>query len=216
MAQRVRAKALTAAAAAAQAEVRRGLDLLAAAQRRQIEASDTAKTTEEARLLLFKISDVKRAEVSSRIEALVTKALRSVFGKQHYSFRFLWEEKRGTMTASPVIVTKNEDGEEITTDVVNGHGGGIVDVVAFVLRFVLLRLTPDLAPLMIVDEPFRHVASEHAAGLGHMLSLLSVKTGFRFLICTHQNKIAALADRIYRTEIDAHGATTLREETPAA
>lgn len=190
------------ALAAAQAETRR----LKREKKASEEARDAAQAslaiTSSARDLLVRAADLKRSEITARIEAITTKALHAVLGKTDYTFAFKWEEKRGTMEAAPILRGTTEDGEPYESDIIDSHGGGIVDVVAFTLRYVMARLTPDLLPVIVFDEPFRHVASAHMEGVARMLRLLCKKTGWRMLICTHQEKLIQAADRVYRVTHD--------------
>src|SRR3990167_4138177 len=107
--------------------------------------------------VLQALAELKRHEIKGKIEALVTKALRSVFNRPDYSFEFKMELKRANMTAMPVL--KSKFGEQIIeTDIVDGHGGGIVDVCSFVLQVIILLLSPDKPNRVFIgDESFKHV-----------------------------------------------------------
>lgn len=175
------------------------------------EAITKAQRISDAQDLLAACAESARSEGAKKVERLVTGALRAVFGRQDYRFGFEWSVKRGQAAAVPVIESTH-GGEKIRAEVLDGHGGGIADVVAFVLRFVVaLYAQPRLAPLMILDEPFRHVSEEHAQGLGQLLRYLSDKTGWRFVIVTHQRRLAEQAHKAYRAELSPDGDTTLEE-----
>jgi len=199
-----RLRRLERAEVAEEAELRRIVRERAEARERAEDARIAARLAADAKAVLLGLAAAKQAEVGARVEGLVTRALRAVFRRRDYRFRFLWEEKRGVAAATPLLTTVH-GGEEVETELVDGHGGGVVDVVAFVLRFVVARHSrPPLARLIVADEPFRHVAAEHADGLGELLASLAGQ-GWQFLIVTHQRALAERADRAYRVRLGEDG-----------
>jgi DNA repair exonuclease SbcCD ATPase subunit len=126
-----------------------------------------------------------------------------VFGRD-YTFRFEWDTKRGQSVAVPVVTLDGVD-----ADPLDAHGGGLVDVVAFVLRVVVAtHARPALRRFMVLDEPFRHLSAEHTDGVGYLLRRLAETTGWQFLVVTHQRELAAHADVAYVVRLH-NGATVL-------
>ena len=163
-------------------------------------ANVAAKLSDAARELLVAVCDAKRKDVSERIETLVTRGLRAVFGREDYEFRFEWAEKRGVAVAEPVLYS-GEGESRMSGDIIDGHGGGVVDVASFILRFVVSRSDPRLANVIVADEPFRHVSRDHAEGLGRLLGMLAAKAGTRFCIVTHNDALAEAADVVYEVRL---------------
>ena len=177
-------------------------------------AKAKAESAEGAAAVLRALADLKRQEVSDKVEGLVTAALRGVFGRPDYRFFFRWEEKRGAATAEAVLESTHQ-GQTVETGLVDGHGGGVLDVVAFVLRFVVARYAvPSLRKVMVLDEGFRHVSKNHSAAVGALMSGLARRTGWRFLYSTHDERLAKSADKIYRVEKDSDGRSSVTEEMP--
>lgn len=174
-------------------------------------ATKVAAQATKTKDLLMRVAELKRTEVSAKIERVTTNAIRAVLGTHEYEFKFRWEEKRGTLYAEPVLI-QTVNGVEVETDILEGHGGGIADVVAFTLRFVIARMIPGLEKIIVCDEPFRHVSAGHAEGIASMLEILARKTGWRFLFTTHSEKLTASADRVYRAEKGEDGIVTVTEE----
>jgi hypothetical protein len=152
-------------------------------------------------------SETRRQELKDRVESLVTRGLRAVFGRHDYTFAFTVTFNRGVFGVVPVLRSKFK-GEELETEIVEGHGGGIADVVSFVLRVVILSLArPRLAPVLVLDESFKHVSAEFLRGVGTLLKELNVSAGIQFILVTHRPELMDEADVIYRTQIE-EGRTT--------
>lgn len=170
----------------------------------------TAGLADGAGKVLRALGELKQAEVSKQVEDLVTKALRTVFGREDYRFAFTWEVSRGQASAIPTLWSVFAGNECCEEDILDGHGGGVVDVISFVLRFVVARFTtPPLLPLLVLDEPFRHVDQKHADGIGRLLTLLTERTGWRILMVTHSEELAERADHVYEAVRGSDGRTTL-------
>ena len=196
--------------ASAKAEATRDAHL--ASLHRVKAAKDKADLALAAKDALDALAKLKRDEAAKKIEGLVTKALRAVFGRDDYEFKFRWDSKRGVAVAEPVLISHHM-GEEIETDLLDGRGGGIVDVASFALRFIVARYTrPALRPLMLCDEMFKHVSKNHAEGVAHLLRTLAKKTGWSIILVTHSEEIADGADKVYRAEKGEDGRTAFTEE----
>ena len=119
------------------------------------------------------------------IARMVTRCLRTIFGKQAYKFKINFEKKRGKTEARIVLVRK---GMEI--DPKRACGGGVLDVVSFALRLVCLVLsTPKLRKLMVMDESFKHLSSNYRERVGELLITLSRELGIQFVLATHAREL---------------------------
>ncbi len=182
------------------------------------EALEETRTKAQARLeraereivLLEQASDLTQAatetrkqELNDRVETLVTRGLRAVFGRDDYEFKLNVTLARNMIGVQPVLRSKfGVDRLDLETAISAGHGGGIVDVVSFVLRVVVLSLTrPKLAPVMVLDETFRHVSQDRLRGVANLLRELSASAGVQFILITHKPELLDAADVIYRASL---------------
>lgn len=93
----------------------------------------------------------------------------------------------------------------------NSIGGGIADVLGFILQFMLVKLTHNVAPVLILDEPFRNVAKQYHEALGCMVVQLSESTGVQVVMITHETGLI-VGDKKYMVEHDGSKSTvTLME-----
>lgn len=154
--------------------------------------------------ILTKLAELKRKDLEQRVEDILTYALTSVF-EQPYKFK-IQSTLRGNQIRMEFKIEKN--GAE--TDIIDGQGGGIVDVVSFVLRVVnLLLYKPSVRKLIILDEFGKHISREYLPNVASLIKELSDRTGIQFLIVTHASELIECGDVTYHTGLNSKGYTTL-------
>lgn len=144
---------------------------------------------------LAAFADERQAMVYRQIENTVTEGLRAVF----------LEDMRLEVSTKMVgsrpevvfnIVSVNEE-EELRTGIMDARGGGVAAIVGFLIQAVLVLLTPNLRPIIFLDESFRNVSEEYQAPLGEFIKELCERTGLQVVLVTHQPTIAEYADSHY-------------------
>jgi len=125
-----------------------------------------------------------------KIEGIVTDGLRRVFGNDQIG---LLIEKKETARGNSyrLLIQK---GSTIGNPM-DSFGGGIQNVVAFLLRVILIKRFK-LAPFIALDEQFSNVSPEYQPKVSEMLKTLS-KLGFTIFAISHQPTITSAADSIY-------------------
>jgi hypothetical protein len=128
---------------------------------------------------LQSVAATVQQKVHAQIEAIVTRCLEAVFDEP-LQFRIEFTQKRKRTQAEMLFV---KDGEVLKnpTDAV-GHG--VLDVAAFALRLACVLLSrPPVRPLMLLDEPFRHVrGGENRMRIRSMLEMLAEEFGIQFIV----------------------------------
>jgi len=151
-------------------------------------------------------SDLLRETIRERVENLATSALRSVFDRRDYRLELDMKLKYGQMTATPMLVSEFR-GAEIRQPVLEAHGGGLVNVVSFVLQVVVLALTrPNLRRIMLLDEAFKNVRDE-IGNVATLLRKLHEITGIQFVVITKEQALCDAADIVYDVTKASDGAT---------
>lgn len=130
-----------------------------------------------------------------KIEGIVSDGLKRVFGNDELG---LYIEKKDTARGNTyrLLVRK---GETIGSPM-DSFGGGVQNVVAFLLRVILIKRFK-LAPFIALDEQFSNVSSEYQPKISEMLKYLA-KHGFTIFAISHQPTITAAADTIYEVVVD--------------
>lgn len=178
---------------------------LQSAEIEKLEAN--GKVLDQAIKVLQAASEVRRQELKDRVDSLVTRGLRAVFDDENYEFSFNVTLARGQFGVVPVLKTMFE-GKPQETSICEGHGGGVADVIGFILRVIVLSLSrPRVAPIMVLDEAFSHVDPTRLPGVAMLLKELSESAGVQFVLITHKQELLDAADVIYKASQDERGHT---------
>lgn len=144
---------------------------------------------------LAQFADERQAQVYQQIEATVTEGLRSVFDED---LRLEVSTKLvGSRSETVFTLVSHTDKGELRTSIMDARGGGVAAIVGFLIQAVLVLLTPNLRPIIFLDETFRNVSEEYQAPLGEFIKGLCERTGLQVVLVTHQPTIADYADVWY-------------------
>ena len=176
-------------------------------------ARETMRELEEKKGHLLKcnaVLDKLIKEVASkgvgRVESVVTQGLQTVFGPTVSCVLERKDGAKGTTYAIKLRV-KTEQGD-VVGDPLDSFGGGPVNVMAFLLRVLMLHRFK-LARLLVLDESFNNVSREYLRAVSALLKTLVEDHGYEILAVTHQPELAAQATRTYRVGGEI-GAPTLQ------
>lgn len=146
------------------------------------EAREQLLAAEEARKIVQEVSQSIQQAAQRQIASVVTRCLKTVFGKDEgYEFSIILEQKRGKTEARLVFL---REGQEI--DPTESSGGGCIDIAAFALRLSCLILSrPQRRKLLVLDEPFRFLSSNYHERVKELLETLADEMKCQFVIVTH-------------------------------
>lgn len=144
----------------------------------------------------------------TKVEQLATRALQVVFGP-HHSFHLRAGERGGQATLEIVIRSQYPGGETVETGVLDARGGGLAAVVGFVLHLVVLLLTPELANILFLDEPFAWVSTSYEARVAEFLAEVVRKARVQVMLVTHSAVYGEYADVSIRLTQDQAGGTVV-------
>lgn len=121
-----------------------------------------------------------------RVSEIASRCLEAVFGKDTYSLRIDFEDKRGRTEATLTLL---DHGREVE-DPLGSCGGGVIDVSAFALRLACLLLSRTRRrTFLALDEPFRFVSEEYQDRVRFLLETLSRELGLQILFVTHNRRL---------------------------
>jgi len=139
----------------------------------------------EAREAAMRVAEGLEQYVHGHIERVVTRCLQDVF-EEDYKFKLTFVRKRGRTEAQFAIIHDGILLEEPKDET----GGGVMDVAAFAVRVACLCLhTPPRRMLLVLDEPFKHVATENIPRIRNLILALSQELGVQFIIITHHSDL---------------------------
>jgi DNA repair ATPase RecN len=188
----------------------------------QVARSGKAEEAEVARLraladiqlstatVLTSIGEEAQETARAQVEALATRALQVIFGS-HLSFHLVPGERAGQVTLE-FEVWSDYGGVVTKTSVLDAHGGGMAQVVGFVLQLVVLLLTPDARRVMFLDEAFAWVSESYAPAVAAFLQEVAEKAGVQIFLSTHSTVYSRYADKRYRLVLSSDGVTQVQED----
>lgn len=89
-------------------------------------------------------------------------------------------------------------------------GGGLVDVLSFILQVAVVKLT-SAAPVLILDEPFKHLSKNYLSRISELVNSLATMMDLQIIIVTHETQLVA-GDRVYRL-VNTNGETEVVDDS---
>ena len=134
----------------------------------------------------------------TKMAALITYGLKSVFDDQNLTFLPDKKQKGGKINIELKTINDDIEGD------FRSFGGSVAVIESFLMR-ILCALKKNLARLMLLDETFAAVGEEYISNTGKLISELSKKIGIDILLVTHQKEFKHNADRVYRIKESKSG-----------
>ena len=164
---------------------------------------------EKACALLTTIGEQRQESARRQVEELVTRALQVIFA-ENLSFHMTQSVKANRSEVDFTIRSTYGD-DIVETPVLDARGGGMAAVVGFVLRLVVLLLTPGARRFLALDESFAHVSASYEPRVAEFLREVADKAGVQILLVTHSTAFGDLADTRYRLVLGPAGVTEVHE-----
>lgn len=156
-------------------------------------AEITKKQDELALLMAYfnKLVDSKRKETMDKVVNLVSFGLQSVFKDNSIKLVVHTRTQRNQKFYTLAVSIGGVETEDF-----DACSGGVVNVLSFMLRVVMLSIS-SRRRFLVLDEPFPGLSKEYRDNLGEFLKLLAEKLDMQFLIVSHQPEIDEAADYLY-------------------
>ncbi len=168
---------------------------------------------------LTKVGEERQEHAQQQVEGLVTQGLQAVFG-ENLSFHVTQGTTGGQATVEFTIRSEYVAGDEagvhcdaplvVETPVIGARGGGVAAVTGFLLRLVVLLLTPGARRVLFLDETFSHVSTEYREPLGQFLREVCDRAGVQIVMITHDETYWDYADQCHRLTLDSSGHTVVQ------
>jgi DNA repair exonuclease SbcCD ATPase subunit len=151
---------------------------------------------EQAREIIREVGLKTQQQLQVNISDITSLALEAVFNDP-YELKVKFVQRRNKTECDLLF---SRDGDDV--DPLSAAGGGVVDVAAFALRIASWSMqTPRSRNTIIIDEPMRFLSVDLQERASLMIKEISKKLGVQFLIITHENTLAAWADRTFEVSI---------------
>ena len=153
------------------------------------------KNLEKAHEILKQVGLETQQQLVYHISDVTSVALSSVFDEP-YSVKLDFVERRGK-TECDIIFEKNG----FPYDPLNSAGGGVADLASFALRIASWSMkVPNTRPIIVLDEPFKHLDKTMHPRASEMIKMLSDKLGIQFIIITHEQSMGVYADKVFEVK----------------
>lgn len=179
------------------------------AQAQVAELRQAVELHEQAASLLNTIGEERQDSAREQVEGLVTRALQVVFD-ENLSFHMVPSVRANRAEVDFVIRSAYGD-SVVETSVLDARGGGMAAVAGFVLRLVVLLLTPGARRFLALDESFAHTSASYEPRVAEFLREVVDKAGVQVLLVTHSQAYGDLADAKYRLSLGPDGVTRVEE-----
>lgn len=178
---------------------------LAEAGSRQSNALEEMKLLENVVALLAALQETWKERFQAAIGQIVSEGLAGVFGEK---LELVCEI--GQSGDRPTARFAVRDSRGLETEIMDARGGGLVNVVSFLLRvLVLLSARPAMRRLLILDEPFNNVSGEFIEPVIALLQRIAEDGDMQMLIVSHNPDMARAADVAYEFRLE-DGVTKVR------
>lgn len=142
------------------------------------------------------VATATQQQLQLQICEIITAAIQTVFQQKH-TLKIDFISKRNKSEAH--IYLEDEGGNEL--NLFNDDGGGLLDIVAFLLKITCWRISAiKSAPIFIFDEPFRNLSKEYQPKVSEFIKEISQKLNIQFIIITHIQEFIENADNIIKIE----------------
>ena len=135
-----------------------------------------------------------QATLRVRLTAIGKTALGSVFPDKNLSFTAEFETKRGKTECALLV---GEEGEY--TEPMEGHGGGVVDVLSFALRVAFWSMDRS-RPVLVLDEPFKFLSRDLVPAAANIIHRIARELKLQIIMVSHIPEFIEVADNVVSIE----------------
>lgn len=161
--------------------------------------------------LLTSLGEQAQQQAQSHLEELVTRGLQVIFGTE-LSFH-VTQSVKASQAVTEFVIRSEYAGTVVDTPVMDSRGGGMAAVTGYMIRLVVLLLTPRARRILLLDESFAHVSREYEVRLAEFLAEVAARTGVQHVLVSHSDAYDDAADVKYRLEQGDNGMSSLVEVT---
>lgn len=155
----------------------------------------------KARWVLAETARISQGQLTEYIESIVTMAIRSVYDRP---FRFIVDFRINRNKSECYLMVyegEEKSREEMVAEAFfpeDEEGGGLLDIISLALKVVLWSLeNPRSRATLLEDEPMKNLGSLRPLAV-KLLKRMSQDLGIQYLIITHEDELAEVADKAWR------------------
>lgn len=148
--------------------------------------------------ILKRLMDSLSRSQINHLSDLLNSSVQSIFFDRQYSIELNTTELRNQNQLKILLHEDTPDGHIVSS--IDENGYGLKGIIGFILQCYFI-LYYKQTPIIFLDEAFGNLSSQYLPYLKALMVSLTNKYGFRFVLITHDNRLAELADRTYRVNL---------------
>lgn len=143
--------------------------------------------------LATQLGETTQKNAQTQLEQLVTRGLQVIFGTE-LSFHVENSVKANQAVTEFVIRSTYDGGHIVDTPVMDARGGGMASVVGFMIRLVVLLLTPMVRRVLFLDESFGMLSKDFEGRLAEFIAEVAARAAVQVFLVTHSDAYDDFAD----------------------
>jgi ABC-type uncharacterized transport system YnjBCD ATPase subunit len=144
-----------------------------------------------AQAVIQQVAQATQEQLALEVSGLVTMALQAIFPNPH-QFKCEFVQRRGK-TEADLLFERNGAAHNPMLS----SGGGPVDVAAFALRVSLWSLAKTSQPVIVLDEPMKHLSADLRPRAAELVHTLAEELGLQVIMVTHAEEFIEAADKVF-------------------
>lgn len=149
------------------------------------------KIIEKCILLLDKLAQNTEGKIVELFQSTVSAALKDIFDES-YDFRFEFG-KRGNVSTCEYQIRSAEF--ERWNDIIMSRGKSVAQIIALVLRIILVKIDKDSPDIVLFDEPLDGLSPDRKEVAGRFIKELCRQLGIQIIMITHSVELADYVDK---------------------
>lgn len=152
---------------------------------------------ERARELLKEIGLKTQQQLQFHISNLTSMAMEAVFDDP-YEVKIEFVPRRNKTECDITFVRKDSE-----RDPMEQTGFGAADICGFALRIAALCIQKEKSrPILVLDEPFKHLSLNYHNAASAMVKEVSDKLGIQIIMVSHSELMASHADKMFKIKLE--------------
>ena len=148
--------------------------------------------------ILKRLMDSLSRSQINHLSDLLNSSVQSIFFDRQYSIELQVTELRNQNQLKLLLHEDTNDGHIVSS--IDDNGYGLKGIIGFILQCYFI-LYYKQTPILFLDEAFGNLSSQYLPYLKALMVSLTNKYKFHFVLITHDDRLAALADRTYRVNM---------------
>lgn len=154
---------------------------------------------EKVGVVVQKLTEISRRDTLDKVASIVSVALQEIKDPT-LTFKINYKVERNQAIAEFLI---HDSKLQRDMDPLQSCGGTLIDLIELPLKVsLLLKWSPQLAKVLILDESFKFVSTADRPKLASFIRQLAENLGLQIILITHSPEVASTAHQVFKVVHD--------------